>query len=482
MIVRFPLELRTKRKSVSLIWRGWKAPSSDDESAWSGARYWGEFMIRDSIKDVVSQVEYNKSWVYICVAYNARAVASQRLRLYSTKKSAAGAAAQRLNLPGITIETRPVSKEQRSWLERNPRLEPWLKRVSEVEEVTEHPFLEMMRTVNSITNQSDLWMLTETFMGLTGNCLWWKRANRLAYPFQLWVLETQCVRPKYGKTIDDYIEHYIYQRQITPVYFEPQEVVHHKYPNPFDPAWGLSPIECLSDPIVINESIYKYERGTFKNMARPDGIVSLPETAELSDKEFKRLKREWKSVYGGPGKAGQVAFLEGGAKYQQISMSPRELSHLEGRRMTREEISDGYGVPMPLLSPEKSNLANSKIAYRQYMRDTIDPKLKLYEQKMNEQLMKDYPEGESLFVAFDNCVPEDTEVMLLERKTNLETAYSSVNIERKKHGEEEVPWGDLPLLSMDIIPFGEEPPAKQEQKIHMFADMVAAELMRRLFE
>jgi len=159
-------------------------------------------------------------------------------------------------------------------------------------------------------------------------------------------------------------------------------------------------------------------------------------------------------------------------KFKPISIKPKDLNHLEGRKLTREEIADGLGVPMPLLSPDKSNLANATVAYKQYMRDTVDPKLKLYEQKMNEQLMRLY-EDDNIFCAFDDCIPEDRDFKLKEQESKLKTGYSSINLERKKQGEEEVEWGKVPILPMNMLPFGSpapEKPSKEEGKGIKIAD------------
>jgi len=356
------------------------------------------------------------------------------------------------------MATRAITREQRDWLYSNERLDPWLTKAVEIEEVLDHPFLRMMRKVNPLKNQSDLWMETETFMGLTGNCIWWMRPNAKGEPYQLWILESQKTRPVLGETLDDFIIGYVYYSGRKPVPFDAETVVHHKYPNPMSKAWGLSPIECLSDPVKVNESIYRYERAQFKNMARPDGVLEMEKDATLGRKEFNRMKKEWKKTYGGTSQAG-----------------------------TREEIANGYGVPIPLISPEKSNLSNSVIAYLQYMRDTQDPKNKLYEQKQNEQLLPRYKDGERLFCAFDNCVPDDKELKLKEREMKLKTGYSSINIERVKDGEEEVDWGDRPILPATMLPLGEAPPEKKPpgkpvKTTEELADEIAEALHKRIKE
>lgn len=444
-----PLNIRIRKPGK------WTAPKETDESIWQGNEYWGEAAGKFVIHDAQSQIKHNKNYVYVCNDYNARQVSRQRLRLYIAKGK-----------EGVVHKsTRSLTKEQKQWLYKNEGLDTWLTKAVDIEEVVEHAFLVMMREVNPMMNQADMWMKTEKFMGITGNCIWWKRKNIPGVPYQLWILETQFMTPSLGESIDEFVRGFTYDNGKNREPFDMADLVHHKYPSLTNRVMGMSPIEAMSDPISVNESIYTYERAQFRNMARPDIVIALDKDAQLGDKEWKRFRKEWKKSFGGEHKAGQAAVLEGGVDIKKVSMSPRELSHLEGRRMTMEEIANGYGIPRALLSPDKSNYANAKTAYAQYMRDTIDPKLKMYEQKINEQLLPDYEGGESLFVAFDNCVPEDVEFMLKEKESHLKTAYSSINIEKAKAGEEDVPWGNIPILPVNMAPLGSKQPVATKKEL-----------------
>jgi len=425
----------------------WNAPDMNDESAWRGTSSWGEGEM-PSLSSATAQLAANKSWVYICNAYNARAIARQKLRLYKGKAASVLQAKQ----------VKAVTKERLDYLKMNTGIGHWLiKANDDVEEITEHPALKLLKQVNPMLNQLDLWMLTETNMGWTGNAYWWLRKNEFGEPYQIWVWSGDRVRIILGNDLDNYIKAYVYLSGSGDVQFDPKEILHHKYPNPLSPAIGLSPIMALSDSVQINEEIYRYERAQFRNMARPDGVLEMPET--LTDEEFTRLRESWNQAYRGSDKSGKVAILEGGVEYKAISISPREMNHLEGRKMTREEIADGYGIPMSLLSPEKSNRANATVAYAQYMRDTIDPKLKLYEEKINEKLLPLFGQGEEMFVAFDNCVPEDRDFILKENLTSIKAGYRTWNEVRQMAGKKPYEgFGDMPVIPANMVEFGTAPP------------------------
>jgi HK97 family phage portal protein len=434
--------------------RAWVSPSIDDESAWGGGDTWGESRFQ-ALNEPSIQLKYYNSWGYICINYNAKQISRQKLKLYVTKK--VGSASFKNTL------TRKLSTKEVAWVKENRGLQRWVAKDVEIEEVLEHPFLEMMKAINPLQNQADMWMLTETFMGITGNCYWWMRPNNLGIPYQLWILETQRTVPVPGTSIDNYVAGYVHRIGMKDIPFDADEVVHHKYPNPHTKLVGLSPMQALQDPLVINDEMYRYERGVFANMARPDGVLETQDDEVLAKTTFNKIKKEWNQTYGGAAQAGKVALLEGGVKYKQISMKPKDLGHLEGRKLTREEIAGGYGVPMALLTPDKVNLANARIAYVQYMRDTIDPKLKVYEQKINEQLLIRY-EDENIFCAFDDCIPGDREFALKEREANLKSGYSVINELRKEDGKEpHEEYGDMPIMGSNMVEF--DPNAEPEPKV-----------------
>ncbi len=300
------------------------------------------------------------------------------------------------------------------------------------------------------------------------------------------------MKPVPGKGFDDFLKGYIYRRGTNEVPFEPEDIVHHMYPNPKSRFLGLSPLEGIAGAVNINSQMATYSKAVFKNMARPDAILTVE--GSMSDENFERLKKEFKQKYGGAENAGKVMVITGGQKkeFKPISMKPSELSFIEGRKLTREEIADGYGIPMALLSPDSSNKAVSQTAFSQYMRDTVKPKLVLYEQKINEQIMSLY--DENIFVAFDDPVPAEREQRRKDIEAHLKTGYSNINEERQEDGLEEVDWGERPILPMTMKPFtGEEeeepekPPEEErppeempEEEMEALSEQVAKEIYRRM--
>jgi HK97 family phage portal protein len=423
-------------------------PSMNDESVWTSGAYWGP-AAADYMNDPAVQIAKLRGWNYICVNYNAKAVSSQTLRLYTRSGDA-----------GKQFGGLPLTRKHLHYLKGLSSLSSYLSKGAvspagdaEVQEVTDHPFAQVLREVNPALDKTSLWQLTETYMGLTGSAYWWLRPNVLRQPMEIWTLEPHRTTPVPGESLDQYIKSFRYVSAWGNVtFYDPNYVIFFKTPNPNTLLAGYSPAFALSDMILIYDRMAKWELATFANMARLSGIFTSKES--LTDQQRRRLKKEIRELYQGVGKNDSAIVMDGDMDFKEVGMKPKDLAHIAGRKQMREEIAGGHGIPISLLSPDASNKAIAQVAYFQYMRDTISPKLRLYEEAINTQV--NYFYGDAFFVAFDPCEVEDNEFRLKQIQTHLSTGYSSVNLERAQDGEEDVPWGDKPILPMTMATFDPE--------------------------
>jgi len=389
--------------------------------------------------DYHEMVKAYSSWVYACASKNASTCAQIPLRLFVAKAGKG---------KFIMTRTKRISNETRKWLYSNPYLTKWTGKAVDIEEVTEHPFLDLVRNVNSWMNEFELREITVLFQELTGNCYWYLVKSPLGTPKEIWILQAQRVRIVPDPV--EFIKGYIYEKGTKKEAFTPDEIIHYKYPNPKDYFYGMGPLEGAANAVDVNQYIRDYEMAVFENRARPDFVLTTDQT--LGEANIKRLIGMWNKLYKGPRKAGKTAVLDKGLKPQEISISPRDLNFLVGKKITREEIANIFGVPIALLTSENVNRANSETAQYVYTRDTILPRLRRIEQKLNEKLLPLY--DERLFCAFDNPVPEDKEFMLKERETNIQVGFTTRNEERQKVGLSPLEGGDYIWMPMNQVPVG----------------------------
>ncbi len=414
------------------------------------------------------------SWVYRCVTLNYQSVAKLSLRLYSHKQSGSKSTA-RINQIPVT------SKTYESYL-RNTSLRYYIeKKDVEIEEIEDHPFHDLMRNVNEQRNKFDLTGETEMFLELTGNSYWYlipsnlRGADGRYLPAGIWVLPSQ--RVKIVPSATTFIDHFELRQSGfgNPTRYEPEEIIHFRFPNPNDILYGMGPLQGARNAVDVNQYIKDYEIGLFKNQARPDFIIKMEKGAKFDDPQKDRFREMWQDAYGrGAQSVGKFGILEGGMDLKELGWSPKELSFLVGRGLTMNEIATIFGVPMTKMTTEHVNRANMETGELMYQRDTISPRLRLMEQKITEKLLPIY--DEKLFCVFEENIPLDKEFRVKERESNLKTAYSNINEERKLDGREPVDWGEVPIMPLNVMPLE----AAGEKQIKELAGAISDKIKERL--
>lgn len=104
----------------------------------------------------------------------------------------------------------------------------------------------------------------------------------------------------------------------------------------------LSPIAYQREAIGLAITAENHGARTFKNSARPSGVLEHP--AKLSDEAAKKLRSSWESMYSGDN-VGKTAVLEDGMKFNPVTMSNVDAQYLDSRRFQKHEICGIFGVP-----------------------------------------------------------------------------------------------------------------------------------------
>lgn len=412
-------------------------PSLMDDSAWVNPRSWGEALRRGKKPQTKEQfIGAFTSWVYICVKQNAQTVAGIPLRLYVAKPQK--------GTKFRTVKTKPVSRDRLKYLYRQSFLDSFLTKAEEVEEITEHPFLDLMKNVNPYHNDRDLKEFTTMFLDLTGECYWLLAKARakvggelINNPMQIYTIPSQHINPIPGKTLDKAIAGYLYKRGNVEVELKEDEVIMFTYPNPKSIFTGFSCIQGVADAVYILNQMDAFETGIFENRAKVGGILETTELISRQDRE--RMKTDFEQKQKGPKKAGSIMVLPRGMKYTRDAMTPMELNFIEGRRINAAEIALAFDIPPDLIMAEGVTYANMDVADYRHAKNGIKPRCDRYAEKLNEKLLPLY--DEKLFCAFDDCVPENREQMLKERVEHVNAGITTRDEEREAIGKESK--GDL---------------------------------------
>ena len=423
-----------------------------------------------SKEDYQQLINLYESWVYVCASKNADAVAAANIKLYSAKTN---------SNQKFLVQTKAVDHNRMEQLSKFPHLQPYIRKSQGMVEILEHPIYELFKNVNPITNRFDLWNQTELFLELTGNAFWFTPKNNLGVPDEIWTIP-----PQYMKIVADkntLIMGYIFERGTIKIPFEYNEIVHFKFTSPSNQLYGQGPLAAVVKTVAYNESIRRFDDTLMKNMGRPEAVLET--TQVIGPDVFKRLKEEWQQNYQGSQKVGKTIILESGLTYKPITFTPKDMKNVVDKKLNREEIAAVFGVPVSKLTTEAVNLANAKVGDAQYQKDTIEPRLRRIEEKLNERFCPMF--ADNIFLAFESTVPADSEFESAEREKRLKNYLTSVNEERARLGMQSADWGDVPLVPGGVTPLGSQPDMggggyPNEPQLFAFTEAVIKNIKKKL--
>ena len=152
-------------------------------------------------------------------------------------------------------------------------------------------------------------------------------------------------------------------------------LVHLKGMHPLDDHYGLGCLGAAAGAVAIHNAATRWNKALLDNAARPSGaLVCAGEDGEaLSREQYERLQAELETFMGS-GNAGRPMLLEGGMRWQAMSLTPADMDFVGLKAAAAREIALAFGVPPMLLGlPGDATYANYREANRALWRLTILP-------------------------------------------------------------------------------------------------------------
>lgn len=386
-------------KRISAAWATLRSGSTGTLSDW--LRGGGTGSTASSLSNALEQ----SPWVYACIQYLARNVASLPYQIRKGKK----------------IQTNG-------------------------------PVVELFARPHTHISSTDFWELSVAWMLMRGRCYiagldrngrYVALAGPLAQlPASLVILPADRVQPihsaqilmgwRYSAAFQD-----LSQSQA----LLPEEVLFVPMPNPFDHWAGLSPMTVANLAASTDRAAGLFQRG----LAESNGELGFLVTSEhqLTDEQINQVKAALAERRRGAGVAARPLFLPNGSKVEKPAVSSADAQFLENRRWSRQEICAVFGVPESLLGiVENTNLANGQEQHEMFIFNTLAPLCRRL-----DSALQAIAAIEDLEASHDiNSHP----VMIAARQRRLDTAVKAVSIGVSFNEANEVlalgfksqPWGD----------------------------------------
>lgn len=153
-------------------------------------------------------------------------------------------------------------------------------------------------------------------------------------------------------------------------------LIHLRSFHPADDHYGAGCLAAADQAVATHNAASNWNRTLLENAARPSGalVYDPGDAGALSAEQFDRLKAELAEAYSGHGNAGRPMLLEGGLKWQALSLTPADMDFAALKAAAARDIALAFGVPPMLLGlPGDSTYANYREANRALWRLTLLP-------------------------------------------------------------------------------------------------------------
>ena len=341
------------------------------------------------------------------------------------------------------------------------------------DKVTAGPLVELLSKVNPFWTFQRLVEMTELSLCLWGSAYIFldRGTNRRAAPRELW-----WARPDKVTVVPDkanYVSHFLYEvgSDQPPIRFERDEVVWLRYPNPLDEFDGLSPLASAAIAADTSRAAMISNAAMFRNGLQMAGVVQPANGQTLTEEQARGLEQSMARRFKGADKAHRWGVLRFEAKFQPLSVTPKDAEYLGSLRWSLEEICRAYGVPLDLVGGERT-YANQHDARIAVWTDTILPEARFIATELTEQLLPLFPNAADL-IEFDSSgvsVLQDAEAAKWAiEKEKIDAGILLPNEWRASKGLDPVPWGDAwwaPTAGGGLGPVtGALPPIAPNQQI-----------------
>ena len=185
--------------------------------------------------------------------------------------------------------------------------------------------------------------------------------------------------------------------------FAPSEIVHFGGYDPCNPLLGLSPLETLRRILLEEIAAQDYRAFYWRNHARMDGVIERDKDQKpWNPDQYKAWREQWTSSYTGRENTGKSAVLMPGMKWVERSFSAKESELNNARKLTREEVTREYHVPLPMVGIlDHATFSNIKEQHKNLYQDALGPWLVNIEEELERQLLPEVDDPEDVYFEFN---------------------------------------------------------------------------------
>jgi HK97 family phage portal protein len=315
---------------------------------------------------------------------------------------------------------------------------------------------ELLHRVNPHWTWNRLLQMTDMSLGIWGSCFWFleRGESGKGTPKEIW-----WGKPSQVTVFPDpvnYIRGYEYEVNGQKLWFEPDEVIWFRYPNPIDEFSGLSPIAAARLSVDYANGALKSNMNLFKNGNQMGGVM-WPKARILTKEQAEEIENQVDKRTRGVDRAHRWNFFRFEIEAKEFGVTPKDAEFLGGLRFTLEEVCRAYHWPQDLVGGQRT-YENFNAAMRAAYTHSVIPSSRFITDELKEKLLPMFL-GEADEIELDSS---DIEVLQeletdswMREKDQIMLGALTINEWREKKGLDPYPWGNTWWASYTSVPVEE---------------------------
>ncbi len=322
-----------------------------------------------------------------------------------------------------------------------------------INEETDHDLLDLLARPNQYQTGFELFREISISLDLQGNAYIFKNRTEQGEVVELWLLRPDWVKVLPGE--EKLISGYEFHPQGGGVQtFKPEDIIHIKEPNPKSFFYGMPTIKPALEVVRNMVFAIRWNQNFFYNNARPDFLIKTK--TRMQDKDRKAFKDAWDRQFRGLERSNRFGFLYGeDTEIEILTKTLREMEFSKLIDVSATEILAAFRVPQVLLGRKGVNRAETESQIFVFLSETVEPRVKLIMDKLNEFLVVDF--GAELFLDFVDITPEDREGVTDGYERGLKNNWLVINEVRDMEGLPPVDGGWDIYLPISMVSVGGVP-------------------------
>lgn len=333
---------------------------------------------------------------------------------------------------------------------------------SKLERIEEHDLLNRIKKPNPMEGQAAFFEKVMSYYLISGNSYTERVGPKVGPPKELY-----CLRPDRMTVVPgsqaNLVAGYKYKIGVQPVLFNEKQILHLKNFHPLDDWYGLSPLEVAAKAIDISNMSMTWNYKLLQNEMRPPGAMSTEQA--LEDEQYERLRKEIKTKLQGYENAGEPLLLEGGLKWENFAITPKDADWLNSDKMNDRRLCRLYNVAPELIGDsENKTYSNYQEARRALYLETILVHGGMLRDEFNNWLTPAW-ETERLHLDIDKDAIEAIREELNAVFDRQEKAWwRTVNERRRACGDDDIgKEGDVIMVPANFIPLADISGNREEE-------------------